>query len=148
MSAAEKKSAKELHDHIEAHDHVAQIHPHDVEALRGEGDHPKPLLLDVREDHEIKEQGYGDNVHNLAYMTKMQHLKKKEDLHEHLHEDFHDGERVVVTMCRTGGRSGKAAEKLKEHGWKNVANMVGGMNEYQKHFPVHTPHGKKEPDSS
>lgn len=33
----------------------------------------------------------------------------------------------IVLVCRSGGRSGRAAEMLVANGFENVFNMVGGM---------------------
>jgi rhodanese-related sulfurtransferase len=47
-----------------------------------------------------------------------------------------DGERLV-TICRTGRRSGSAAEQLHDAGAARVFNLQGGMAAWQsKHLPV------------
>ena len=38
-----------------------------------------------------------------------------------------DGQRRVVVVCRSGGRSTKAAEILTGAGWNDVVNLEGGM---------------------
>jgi rhodanese-related sulfurtransferase len=38
-----------------------------------------------------------------------------------------DQSRPVVLLCRSGGRSGKAAEFLLANGFDDVTNLVGGM---------------------
>ena len=42
------------------------------------------------------------------------------------------GERPLVTVCRSGGRSGKAALALRERGHARVASLRGGMVEWRK----------------
>ena len=39
-------------------------------------------------------------------------------------------EKEIVVHCKFGGRSAKACEILKGHGFKNVWNMYGGINEW------------------
>lgn len=38
-----------------------------------------------------------------------------------------DAKRPVAFLCRSGGRSGKAAEFLVAQGFSDVTNLVGGM---------------------
>lgn len=38
-----------------------------------------------------------------------------------------DGDRPVAIVCRSGGRSGQAAEFLVASGFGDVTNLVGGM---------------------
>ena len=38
-----------------------------------------------------------------------------------------DADRPVALLCRSGGRSGKAAEVLAANGFGDVTNLVGGM---------------------
>ena len=38
-----------------------------------------------------------------------------------------DPTRPVVLLCRSGGRSGRAAEFLSENGFADVTNLTGGM---------------------
>jgi rhodanese-related sulfurtransferase len=46
-------------------------------------------------------------------------------------------DKTVVLICRSGGRSARAASYLKEQGYENVYNMLGGMLLWnQKGFPV------------
>ncbi len=43
-----------------------------------------------------------------------------------------DRERLTVVYCRTGGRSARATEILKDLGFKNVKNLIGGVNEWAR----------------
>jgi rhodanese-related sulfurtransferase len=46
-------------------------------------------------------------------------------------------DRPVVTVCRSGGRSGKAALSLLELGFSRVASLAGGMSAWNaRAFPV------------
>ena len=40
-------------------------------------------------------------------------------------------DQTVVLTCRSGNRSNQAAEFLREKGYTNVHNMLGGINEWQ-----------------
>lgn len=42
-----------------------------------------------------------------------------------------DKEKPVMVYCAVGGRSGKAAAKLTEMGFKNVTDLEGGMNAWK-----------------
>lgn len=43
-----------------------------------------------------------------------------------------DPSRSVVTLCRSGGRSTKAAELLTDAGFADVVNLAGGLLAYAK----------------
>ncbi len=52
-----------------------------------------------------------------------------------------DRDRTVVTVCRSGGRAGKAAELLSGSGW-TAEVMAGGMNSWaEAGLPVTRPDG-------
>jgi rhodanese-related sulfurtransferase len=48
------------------------------------------------------------------------------ELPSRLHEI--DPHRPVVLLCRSGARSGRAAEYLADHGFGDVVNLTGGMS--------------------
>jgi len=48
-----------------------------------------------------------------------------------------DANRTVYVFCQSGGRSGRAAQLLKEEGFKSVVDLKGGMNAWYKADPVH-----------
>jgi rhodanese-related sulfurtransferase len=53
-----------------------------------------------------------------------------------------DRDRPVVTVCRTGGRAGKAAEQLTAGGW-SAEVMEGGMQQWERdQLPFTTPEGR------
>jgi molybdopterin/thiamine biosynthesis adenylyltransferase/rhodanese-related sulfurtransferase len=74
------------------------------------------ILLDVREPHEWQ-------ISDIAQATL--HIPKGEIL-EHLGEL--DTARDIVVYCKTGGRSADVTATLREHGYKKVKNMLGGIN--------------------
>ena len=86
-------------------------------------------LLDVREDDEWA-AGRIDGAHHIP-------LGQLSDRVGEL-----DRDRPVVTVCRSGGRAGKATELLTQAGW-DARPMSGGMKAWaQADLPVGTPDGK------
>jgi len=80
-----------------------------------------PHLLDVREDYERADFNIGGRHVPLGKLQSMQ----LDDI-----EDWKDDE--VIIYCRSGNRSGIAANLLEHLGYKNVKNLVGGMLDWQK----------------
>ncbi len=71
-------------------------------------------LIDVREPHEYQ----------IARIPGAKLIPLGE-LPKHLNELNQDAE--IVAHCKTGGRSQKAVDLLKQNGFKNVRNMTGGI---------------------
>ena len=71
------------------------------------------LLLDVREDNEW-ESGRAPQATHVALNEVPDHL-----------EEF-PSDRVIVCVCRSGARSGRAAKFLVEQG-RQAVNLEGGM---------------------
>jgi adenylyltransferase/sulfurtransferase len=72
------------------------------------------LLIDVREPHEYQ----------IASIPKAKLIPLGE-VARRLNEIDPDAE--IVVHCKSGGRSAKAVEILRQNGYKNVANMRGGI---------------------
>jgi molybdopterin/thiamine biosynthesis adenylyltransferase/rhodanese-related sulfurtransferase/molybdopterin converting factor small subunit len=72
------------------------------------------VLIDVREPHEYQ----------IARIPGSKLIPLGE-LPKHLSEL--DPEAEIVMHCKTGGRSQKAVDLLKQHGFKHVRNMTGGI---------------------
>lgn len=87
---------------------IPQIHPTEAARLATAG----ALLLDVREPDEW----------SAGHAADARHMPLGD-----LSPDDLPLDRVVVAMCRSGGRSGKAATALSAAG-VDVRNMAGGMN--------------------
>lgn len=81
----------------------------------------QPHLLDVREDYERADFNIGGRHVPLGKLQSMQ----LDDI-----EDWKNDE--VIIYCRSGNRSGIAANMLEQLGYKNVKNLVGGMLDWQK----------------
>ena len=72
------------------------------------------FVLDVREPHEYE-------INRIPGST----LIPLGDLAERFTEL--DANREIVTQCKSGMRSARAASFLREHGFKNVRNLKGGV---------------------
>ena len=73
-------------------------------------------LLDVRTSDEYFE-GHLENAHNVC-VTDSDFKEKADAL---------DREKPVYVYCKKGGRSAKAAQILKEMGFKKIYDMKGGI---------------------
>lgn len=90
------------------------IGPAEAAALLGQG----AILLDVREHAEWR-AGHAPKARHVPLARLPRHLR-------HLPE-----RRLVVTVCRSGARSGRAAALLARDG-RSVANLAGGMRAWQR----------------
>jgi rhodanese-related sulfurtransferase len=77
------------------------------------------ILLDIRELHE-------------QFISDMDGTIKipLDDLSSRISEL--DKNRDIITLCRSGNRSQKAAQILIENGFDRVANLKGGINDWAK----------------
>ncbi|PEZ75507.1 MULTISPECIES: rhodanese-like domain-containing protein [Bacillaceae] len=92
-----------------------EILPNEVSTLL-KGNSPVHII-DVREVEEVK-AGKIPNAVNIPLGLvefRMQDLDKSKE---------------YIMVCRSGGRSSRAAQILEDHGYK-VLNMVGGMNRWE-----------------
>ncbi len=82
----------------------------DYQALLGEG----TQLVDVREADEVAQGTLPEAIHIPLG-----------DLPSRMGEL--DSARQTLLLCRSGGRSGQAAQFLAQNGFEDVTNLVGGM---------------------
>ena len=87
----------------------------------------KITLVDVREPGEREAFNIGGEFLPLGKIQTMQ----TEEI-----DDLKDEE--LVFYCRSGNRSGQACLILETMGFKNVKNLVGGMNDWQEKFKGET----------
>ena len=80
-------------------------------------------LVDVREPDERAAFNIGGEFIPLGKILTMQ-TQELDDLKEE----------EIVFYCRSGNRSGQACLVLEAMGFKNVKNLVGGMNDWQQKF--------------
>jgi len=92
---------------------MQEINATDAAALLGT--HPdNTLLLDVREDVELK----------LAAVDGTLHIPMGQ-VPDRVGEI--DGDKHVIVMCRSGGRSAQVVEFLSSSGFGQVSNLAGGI---------------------
>ncbi len=91
---------------------LPEIDPVEVKAKIDRGD--KFVLIDVREPHEYQ-------IGNIPFAR----LIPLGDVAKRMNE-LNAGDEIVV-HCKSGVRSAKAANLLRESGFKNVSNMKGGI---------------------
>ncbi len=82
-------------------------------------DKDKGILVDVRE--------YAEFAGGRVAGAKLVPLGELESRHAEL-----DHDQPIYVMCRTGNRSGKAQEKLRNLGFTNVINVTGGFEAWKK----------------
>jgi sulfur-carrier protein adenylyltransferase/sulfurtransferase len=92
---------------------VEDIEPKALAARLGSSNGERPFLLDVRNPEEWA-------ITRIEGAT----LIPLPDLAQRYPEL--PGDQEIVVYCRSGGRSAKAAEFLKEKGYRNVKNLPGG----------------------
>jgi rhodanese-related sulfurtransferase len=77
------------------------------------------VIIDVREDYERDISTIEDSIHIP--------LAELEDRLDELNKD-----QAYILQCRSGGRSASATQLLKDEGFKDVKNLIGGINEWAK----------------
>jgi rhodanese-related sulfurtransferase len=80
-------------------------------------------LLDVREPSENADFNIGGTLLPLGEIRNM---------NTDAIDDWKDDE--IVAYCRSGNRSGIAAQFLEQVGFKNVKNLVGGMIAWRQKY--------------
>lgn len=84
------------------------------------------LLLDVRENNEVQELAF--DISGLIHIP----LSELEERHLEIPKD-----EIIIVACRTGERSYRAIEYLREIGLTNLLNMKKGLVKWvQKGFPT------------
>jgi rhodanese-related sulfurtransferase len=82
-------------------------------------------LLDVREPHEYQ-------ISNIdGTLIPLDDLPNR--------TDELDKDKETVVMCRSGARSAQAVKFLENKGFKNVSNLVGGVNAWAKEIDTSLP---------
>ncbi|MBC5772868.1 rhodanese-like domain-containing protein [Pontibacter sp. KCTC 32443] len=79
-----------------------------------------PVIIDVREDWEFQESNIS-GAQNIPLGTLPQRVEDLEDLKEE----------EVIVHCKSGARSASAKAFLQQQGFKNVRNLLGGIQGYK-----------------
>jgi rhodanese-related sulfurtransferase len=87
----------------------------------------KFILLDVRE---LDELDYAKITDDRLEVTPMSRLAQEGP--GALSESVRSQELPVYIMCHHGSRSAQVTAWLAQQGWKNVANVRGGIDEYAR----------------
>ena len=94
--------------------HYREISPAEALAARG-----RARIIDVREPHEFTgELGHIPGAELVPLATVGEQAKRWDHTTD------------IIVVCRSGGRSGRAAETLVRAGFTRVMNMTGGMLAY------------------
>lgn len=103
---------------------IPTIDVQEAERRRREGQ-PPPLVVDVREANEFAAVRLEDGVALLPlseFQSRWQELPR---------------DRPLLMMCAAGSRSAAATAHLVRNGYPDVANVAGGITEWQRAgFPV------------
>jgi rhodanese-related sulfurtransferase len=99
---------------------IAQVRPVDLSAwLEAARAHGEPVVLDVREPHEL-------------HMARVQSGRFSAAHHSHGRDTAApvraDPEQPIACLCHHGGRSMQVAHFLASRGFRHVANIAGGIN--------------------
>lgn len=79
------------------------------------------LILDVRSNLEFSNGHIDDSVNvNL------------EDIEKYITEVITNKERKIIVYCQSGRRSVEASKKLIDLGYKNIYNLVGGIQAFEE----------------
>jgi rhodanese-related sulfurtransferase len=90
---------------------VIQISPQEAYKYIGQG----AILIDVRERDEIKEIACDtDTIHIPMSQFQLQAQSIPKD-------------KIIITLCYSGGRSFVASQLLQAYGFKNIFNIEGGI---------------------
>jgi adenylyltransferase/sulfurtransferase len=85
----------------------------------------KPFLLDVREPVEHKIASIGGLLIPLRQVPE-----RVSEL---------DANQEIIVYCHTGSRSGRAVSYLHDQGFKNVKNLVGGIEAWSRRIDTKVP---------
>ena len=99
---------------------IAQVRPGELNAWLTQVQGPyAPLLLDVREPHELATASVGPGDYEFTAMPMNSVPQRLAEL---------DPERPVACLCHHGARSMQVASFLAARGFAQVANIAGGID--------------------
>lgn len=93
---------------------IGQLSPTALHEWLNDASRCQPLLLDVREPWE----------YDLCHIANSQLMPLK-DLAQHWNELPHEGD--IIVICHHGVRSQRAAQFLKDAGFRGLHNLTGGI---------------------
>lgn len=99
---------------------IAQVRPADLPAwLEAARAHGEPVVLDVREPHELQRAHVVENGFRLRAIPMGAIPPRLAEL---------DPTQPIACLCHHGGRSMQVAHFLESRGFRHVANIAGGIN--------------------
>lgn len=118
------KNVKNVTDGVDEYDYklvkVDNITGREAEKMINDDKHDKDLIiLDVREPKDFN-NGHLLNDINIPI----------EDIDKRMDELRNYKSKDIIVYCNTGRKSAEVAEKLVEHGFTDVTNIVDGVSEY------------------
>lgn len=103
---------------------IPELSPAEVARRLAEGD--AFVLLDVREPFELALA----SLDGAALATPVSALIREGPAA--LPPEAQDPEAEIVLFCHHGIRSAQVGAWLRQHGWKNVSHMAGGIDAYAR----------------
>lgn len=91
-------------------------------ALKALGEEPKPVLLDVRSEQELIDNGYIDGQVNIPLKTLLDDLTLLPE----------DKDQPIIVYCAIGHRGAMALTTLRLLGYTDVSSIGGGFNNWVK----------------
>ncbi len=85
------------------------------------------ILIDVREPHEYELSNLGGRLIPLSLLPAA------------LEELADSKEEEIIVHCKSGGRSAKAAAFMRQQGFKNVRNLLGGILDWKNKIDPRLP---------
>ena len=113
---------------------------YDILTVREAYARPDFIKIDVRQPEELaSDLGYIDGVHNYPLNELLQNGPPAA-----LPKDA-----PILMICRSGGRSGKAAAFFAQTGFTHIVNMEGGMMAWNdQNLPVHNDAAPRKREST
>src|SRR3954466_5470859 len=110
---------------------IKEVDPREVHDQLENGNGNRPVIVDVREQHEFEEGHIPGAVH-----VPRGHLESR------IEGKASDRSQPIVLYCASGQRSALAAHTLQSLlGYEDVASMNGGITLWKDHgYEVETPH--------
>ena len=96
---------------------IAQLTPQQVQDCLEK--QPAPLLLDVREEDEVRLCALPDSLHIPMNLIPLRHNELPDDV-------------PIIVYCHHGIRSLNVARYLAHVGFENVANLQGGIDAWAR----------------
>ena len=98
---------------------VDQITVHDLKEKMDKGE--KFVLVDVRNQNELDICKFDSALHIPLHLLTVRYTELPQDAE-------------IIMTCHHGGRSMQAANFLINQGYRNVSNLVGGIDAWASHI--------------